>query len=63
MADMIRQFAEAFVTFERGIFDISMVIKRIRLLNPHILLENKEIVSFAILVASLKIKHSFIPSG
>lgn len=63
MDDLIQQFAEAFVTFEHGIDDLSVVIKQIRSLSPQILLANKEIVSFAILVATLKIKNRFTPSG
>jgi hypothetical protein len=57
MADMIKEFAETYLTLEHDIHDISIVIKKIRLLSPHILLENKNIVSFAILVATLKINH------
>ena len=63
MDDIIQRFAEAFVTFEHGINDLSVVIKQIRSLSPQILLANKEIVSFAILVATLKIKHRFMPSS
>ena len=63
MDDIIQRFAEAFVTFEHGINDLSVVIKQIRSLSPQILLANKEIVSFAILVATLKIKHRFTPPG
>ena len=63
MDDIIQRFAEAFVTFQHGINDFSVVIKQIRSLSPQILLANKEIVSFAILVATLKIKHRFTPPG
>jgi hypothetical protein len=56
---IINQFSELYVCFERDLYDISEIMQQIRLLGPDMLQANKKKVSFSLFLAYLKIEKAF----
>ena len=64
MADqLIKQFTELYVKFECSMGDIYTVMQQIRLLAPSMFEVDKEKLSFALLLASLKLEKDIVPTG
>ena len=65
MADqLIKQFTELlYVKFECSMGDIYPVMQQIRLLAPSMFEVDMEKLSFALLLASLKLEKDIVPTG